>query len=101
MRCKTLDELVGNEILARDILTEDFQTILPAGATLKLAYIDKLRELNIGKVFIKEILPTEKMDILKEEVGQVFVKVLEDAGVYKCTPEGRAAFRRFIQALKR
>ena len=26
-------------------------------------------------------------DILKEEIGQVFVKVLEDAGVYKCTED--------------
>ena len=39
------------------------------------------------------------MDILKEEIGQVFVKVLEDAGVYKCTEEGREAFRRFIEIL--
>ena len=50
MRCKILNELVGNEILARDILTEDFQTILPAGATLKPAYIEKLKELNISKI---------------------------------------------------
>ena len=39
------------------------------------------------------------MDILKEEIGQVFVKVLEDAGVYKCTEEGRKAFQRFIEIL--
>ena len=39
------------------------------------------------------------MGILEQEVGSVFVKVLEDAGVYKCTEEGRAAFRRFISAL--
>lgn len=38
-------------------------------------------------------------DILKEEVGKVFVHVLEDAGVYKCTPEGREAFMRFIRQL--
>lgn len=38
-------------------------------------------------------------DILKEEIGRVFVHVLEDAGVYKCTDEGRAAFRRFIATL--
>lgn len=37
--------------------------------------------------------------ILKKEVGIVFTKVLEDAGVYKCTPEGREAFGRFIQTL--
>lgn len=39
------------------------------------------------------------MDILKEEIGRVFVQVLEDAGVYKCTPEGLDAFMRFINML--
>lgn len=39
------------------------------------------------------------MDILKEETGRVFVHVLEDAGVYKCTEEGRQAFDRFIASL--
>ena len=67
MRCKTINELVGNEILARDILTDDFQTILPAGAVLKPAYIEKLKELNISKVFIKENCPEEDMVILKTE----------------------------------
>lgn len=37
--------------------------------------------------------------ILRDAVGAVFVKVLENAGVYKCTPEGRAAFRRFIESI--
>ena len=37
--------------------------------------------------------------ILKEEVGLVFERVLEDAGVYKCTEEGRKAFKRFLAAL--
>ncbi len=39
------------------------------------------------------------MDILKEEIGKVFVGVLEDAGVYKCTEEGRKAFARFLKTL--
>ena len=39
------------------------------------------------------------MAILEKEIGIVFTAVLEDAGVYKCTEEGRAAFRRFIEAL--
>lgn len=56
--------------------------------------------------WVKEFLPkypsvTEEnvMEILQEEIGRVFVKVLEDAGVYKCTPEGREAFMRFIENL--
>lgn len=37
--------------------------------------------------------------ILQNEIGKVFVKVLECAGVYKRTPEGIAAFERFINIL--
>lgn len=39
------------------------------------------------------------MDILKAEIGKVFLQVLTDAGVYKRTPEGQAAFDRFISTL--
>lgn len=39
------------------------------------------------------------MAILEKEVGTVFTHVLEDAGVFKCTPEGREAFKRFIATL--
>ncbi len=35
-------------------------------------------------------------DIICDEIGIVFSKVLECAGVYKCTEEGRCAFMRFI-----
>ena len=35
-------------------------------------------------------------EILKEEIGIVFAKVLEHAGVFKRCPEGAAAFLRFI-----
>ena len=37
--------------------------------------------------------------ILEQEVGKVFCQVLEDAGVYKNTEEGKKAFRRFIEIL--
>lgn len=37
--------------------------------------------------------------ILREEVGLVFEKVLEDAGVYKCDEDGRAAFGRFLASV--
>ena len=38
-------------------------------------------------------------EILRQEIGRVFEKVLEDAGVYKCTPEGREAFARFVNTV--
>ena len=41
---------------------------------------------------------TEK--ILQDEIGLVFAKVLEHAGVYKRTPEGKEAFLRFVESVK-
>ena len=38
-------------------------------------------------------------DILHKEIGYVFMQVLEDAGVYKRTPEGQAAFDKFVEYL--
>jgi len=38
-------------------------------------------------------------EILRAEIGKTFVRVLEDAGVYKCTADGRAAFLRFVDFL--
>ena len=37
------------------------------------------------------------MEIVKKETGLVFAQVLECAGVYKRTPEGQAAFLRFLE----
>ena len=37
--------------------------------------------------------------IVQDEIAEVFKKVLEHAGVYKRTPEGKAAFLRFIDSL--
>ena len=40
------------------------------------------------------------MQIIQKEVGLVFAAVLEHAGVYKRTAEGRAAFLRFAESVK-
>ena len=39
------------------------------------------------------------LNIVLQETGKVFAEVLEDAGVYKSTPEGRAAFARFVDTV--
>ncbi len=39
-------------------------------------------------------------EILQKEVGLVFAQVLEDAGVYKLTKEGREGFLRFLESVK-
>ncbi len=54
-----------------------------------------VQELKEAYTFTEE----NAMDIILKETGKVFAGVLEDAGVYKNTPEGKAAFNRFIDAV--
>lgn len=69
--------------------------------------IDDCEELLKHKEWIekiknsREITSGNVMEVLEEEVGKVFVGVLEDAGVFKCTEEGRIFFERFINELSR
>lgn len=41
----------------------------------------------------------EVTKIIQYEVGQVFARVLEDAGVYKNNQSGREGFKRFIETV--
>nr|WP_326126619.1 UDP-glucose--hexose-1-phosphate uridylyltransferase [uncultured Oscillibacter sp.] len=68
---------------------------LRADETLE-KHADWAEELKTRYTFTRD----NALDILKKEVGAVFAQVLEHAGVYKCTPEGRAAFLRFIETVK-
>ena len=39
----------------------------------------------------------QALEIVQESVGNIFARVLEDAGVYKQTKEGQEAFMRFVE----
>ena len=58
-------------------------------------HADWAEELKSRYTFTEE----NAKEILQREVGAVFATVLEHAGVYKCTPEGREAFLRFVQSV--
>lgn len=47
----------------------------------------------------KEITRENVEDILKKEIGLVFLQVLHDAGVYKCDEAGRKGFKRFLRTV--
>lgn len=47
-----------------------------------------------------DITAENVMEIIQKEVGLVFATVLEHAGVYKRTDEGKAAFLRFAESVK-
>jgi UDPglucose--hexose-1-phosphate uridylyltransferase len=48
----------------------------------------------------KDITPDSVEEILKKEIGIKFLRVLEDAGVFKRDKTGQEAFQRFILSLK-
>ena len=43
--------------------------------------------------------PENTQEILQKEIGAVFARVLEHAGVYKRDAAGQAGFDRFLQTL--
>ena len=98
-----LIEVMGLAVLPARLKTE---MEMLADAILNKKDLRQIEELEKHADWVDEFLPkydcinAENInDILKEEIGHVFTKVLEDAGVYKCTPEGREAFARFISTL--
>ena len=54
-----------------------------------------VKELKAQYAFNEE----NALEILMQETGRVFAAVLEDAGVYKCTEEGRKQFLKFVDAV--
>lgn len=72
MKQKKLSELEGGEVLAKEIVTPDFQVILSEGTVLRKEYIKRLHDLGIHEVSIVEDKesPEEKgeLSILKSDV---------------------------------
>lgn len=73
MRLCKVEDLIGTEILAKDAMTLEYKILLSAGTLLKPEYIEKLKELNVREVYIKEKEPdTKEVVILKGEVEESF-----------------------------
>lgn len=73
MRLCKVDDLTGTEILAKDAMTLEYKILLSAGTHLKPEYVEKLKELNVREVYVKEKEPdTKEVVILKEEVEESF-----------------------------
>lgn len=58
-------------------------------------------DLPIGQALEGMVTPEKLHEIIQTEIGLVFKEVLTDAGVYKCTKEGREAFERFVAKVNR
>ncbi len=98
-----LIEVMGLAVLPARLRTElsALADALVSGADLRgdealSKHADWAEELRGRYVFTAD----NAVGILKDEVGRVFAKVLEHAGVYKRTEEGRAAFLRFVESVR-
>lgn len=54
MRLVRIDELRGNEVLALPVITASDMLLIQSDTVLKDEYIDKLRDMNIDSVYVKE-----------------------------------------------
>ena len=79
MKLKRLQELEGGEVLAREIMTSDFQVVLPEGAILRKEYIERLKELGITEIYITEkATETKEAAILKSDIESSIKEKVRD-----------------------
>ena len=97
-----LIEVMGLAVLPARLKAEltDLRDAILAGSDIRgdetlEKHADWVDELKTHHRFTAE----NTAEILRQEVGAVFARVLADAGVYARTPEGKAAFLRFIDAV--
>ncbi|MFS9215513.1 UDP-glucose--hexose-1-phosphate uridylyltransferase [Streptococcus infantis] len=81
-RLKEEVEQVAAYLVGEDVLVADYHQ----------EWADELKE-NYPGLTDKD----QALEIVQESVGKIFARVLEDAGVYKQTEEGQAAFMRFVE----
>lgn len=69
VRICNVKDLKGNEVLAKQILTTDFQVLLEKGERIQQRYISRLIEFGIEEVYVFEenVSKEEKVVLLKEE----------------------------------
>lgn len=67
---KKIEEIVGNEILSKPLLTKDYQIILPEGAQLRPDYVERLKSLGITDVWVLEEYYDESdaLSVLKDNI---------------------------------
>ncbi|MBO5057411.1 MAG: HD domain-containing protein [Lachnospiraceae bacterium] len=72
--CRTAD-LRGGEVLAKTVMTPEFQVLLSDGIILRPEYIEKIKELGITEVYIKEDQKFEQeVLLLKADLESAFHK---------------------------
>ena len=99
-----LIEVMGLAVLPGRLKKEmaDLKTALLNGDDLR-ANDELAKHADWAEGFLKrhpEFNAENAEDIIKFEIGQVFAQVLECAGVYKPTPEGREHLHKFLDCIR-
>lgn len=74
MKLVKIENLKGGEILARPIITSDYKILLSEETALRPEYIEKIKELDISEVYIKDKnqVHMEEVVLLKSEIEESF-----------------------------
>lgn len=74
MKLCNVSDLKGNEILARAIMTPELRVLLTEGIILRPEYIQKIKDLGITEVYIRENdqVRTQEVVLLKSDVENFF-----------------------------
>ena len=97
-----LIEVMGLAVLPSRLKQEllDLRDAILAGSDLRAdPVLEKHADWVDGLKQRLTFTPQNTLDLLLQETGRVFAAVLEDAGVFKCTAQGREAFLRFVAAV--
>lgn len=77
---RKVDDLLGNEVLSKPLMTWDYQIILPEGAIIRPDYIEKLKELGVIDVWIQEsyIEETNEIVLLRNDITSTVKQKVKD-----------------------
>ena len=73
MKLVTVEDLKEGDILASDVLLEDYTVVLGKGTEIKEQYIEKLRELDIFTVYIEEDYSDDITNDIELEFDEITV----------------------------
>ncbi len=88
MKIVTVEDLREGDVIASDVMLEDYTVVLSKGTVIKAPYIEKLREMEIFTVYIEESQANTKAPAAKVPTPQ------------KPTPKAPAPQKPAVQAAK-
>ncbi len=70
MRICSINEIQENDVLAKDVMADDYNVFLYKNTILNKNYIEKLKKINIPFVCIKDEISDEQVALLKRDIEE-------------------------------